>query len=172
MKRPKMASSSMPQTGMPAMAKMIDQMVPEMRYPMTGDSATDAQIQVLVKEMDTKIRAIHDEYNAKIKVAIGDKKVLSQGVPDLTEAREAMKQATEVVNKAQGVAGQAGQMGRQMMNQEGGKQGMMQGRRDGQGYNEGEVRGAATARPSQVEGVGGTGAQFNSMFRSMFGGGQ
>lgn len=40
----------------------------------TGDATVDAQIKALRLEMETKIRAIQTEYDAKIKLAIGDRK--------------------------------------------------------------------------------------------------
>ena len=63
----KMASTS-PQ-GMP-------EGMPKSEIPRTGDSIIDGKIATLVKEREEKIKAIREEYQAKIKAIIGDKKVL------------------------------------------------------------------------------------------------
>lgn len=42
----------------------------------TGDANIDNQVMILNQEMEDKIQLIHDEYQAKIKAVIGDKKLI------------------------------------------------------------------------------------------------
>lgn len=53
--------------------------MPKLEIPTTGDSAIDSQIVSLFKEQEDKIKAIHQEYEAKIKALIGDRKISGHG---------------------------------------------------------------------------------------------
>lgn len=48
----------------------------EMTKITTGDANIDNQVMILNQEMEDKIQLIHDEYRAKIKAVIGDKKLI------------------------------------------------------------------------------------------------
>lgn len=48
---------------------------PGAQIPTTGDPAIDAQIKTLTVEMETKIRAINDEYRTKMIALIGNRSV-------------------------------------------------------------------------------------------------
>ena len=45
---------------------------------VTGDPAIDAQVKTLTTEMETKIKAIQDDYMAKIKAVVGNKAIKTQ----------------------------------------------------------------------------------------------
>jgi hypothetical protein len=61
--------------------------------PTTGDPALDAQIQALNTEMEAKVKAIRDEYTAKIRQLVANKK-LTPGVSTTTR-REIRSSSTE-----------------------------------------------------------------------------
>jgi hypothetical protein len=70
----------------------------QMPFPTTGDATKDAQIKALITEMNTRIQAIHTEYETKLKAIIGDKAIInsrgssssSPGMMRVMEVREAM----------------------------------------------------------------------------------
>ncbi len=64
---------------MPERTMNMEGKMPEM---LTGDAVVDAQLRILNKEMADKIKSIMLEYQAKIKAAIGDKKLkVGMGMP-------------------------------------------------------------------------------------------
>lgn len=45
----------------------------KMMYPTTGDAVIDAQLATLTKEMETKMKAISEEYRKKVEALVGNK---------------------------------------------------------------------------------------------------
>ena len=72
---------SMTKTGKPevrtAPRSWVDDAREQITTPVitTGDAVIDRQIKVLQAEMETKIKAARDEYQAKLKLAIGNRKI-------------------------------------------------------------------------------------------------
>lgn len=52
----------------------VQSMPDQLRKVTTGDPALDAEVQALTLEMEAKVKAIRDEYSAKIRVLIANKK--------------------------------------------------------------------------------------------------
>lgn len=129
----------MGEEGMPAM-------------PTTGDAVTDAQLKALVTEMETKVKAIRDEYQAKIKVII-EARIQAAG----TSTRPMMPKNGGDQQRG-GAEGQAG-MNANATNTNGGVPPMPRMRIDGQ------VKGDFTASQSQPQGGG-----VIKFLRGLFGG--
>lgn len=125
-------------------AKMMATATPVMGMmegaPRTGDAVIDGKIATLVKEREEKIRLIRQEYEVKIKAAIGDKKVLLKEMVG-TSSRPVMKDGERPMMKD-------GE--RPMMNASGTKPMM-------------RPEGAKDARPRPL-------GLFEGLFKSFFGG--
>jgi len=74
--------------------------VMSMPIPATGDSATDAQLKVLSQEMQTKIKALTDEYQVMMKAAMKDSSSLQNGGGGDNEQVKALTRELQVKIKA------------------------------------------------------------------------
>jgi hypothetical protein len=143
----------------------------EMMTPTTGDPAIDAQLKVLAKEMSEKMKAINDDYQAKVKALVGTR-VLRYGNVIMASTTSVMPmRAMDVVQLSSttrgvmmrkvGMDANGNQMETVTISADG-DQMIMQGERP--------MRVQMSPVRNESDTSRGVGAQFNSMFRGMFGG--
>lgn len=139
------------QNGVVKMMLPVDQMT-------TGDPAIDAQLKSLMTEKNAKIKAIEEEYMTKVKALMEGRTLTRPSAPvraaSSTDMRERMDKEMKIKEMQQGREG-----------------GRVEGVASGTEPQRMPVRANAPvnngAKPVEVRGVG---AQFNSLFRGLFGG--
>lgn len=117
-----------------------------MKMPSTGDPLVDAQLKALNVEMETKIKAIHDEYGAKI-LAILKEKMIKSGAT--STPREMMRGSSMNATSTQ---------------EHGMRKGMMM-RPDGEGRGNGKVLGDSYESKENQP----ADSFFGNFFRGIFG---
>jgi hypothetical protein len=130
-------------------------------FPVTGDATIDAQIKVLVKERDDKMKAIGEEYKVKIQALVGNRPLLRPQMASGTMMR--------LGGGVQGIGATGSGTER------GAVRGVMMRTNQGNGNNadaeQPSSRPVMGAQGGASQTIGqGIGAQFNSLFRGMFGG--
>lgn len=139
---------------------------PPMAQIMTGDPVIDAQLKVLVTEMETKIKAISEEYGIKIKTLVGSRPLkanlmmatgtLSGGVMRATNTQMMGSSTQENIYRAE-------MMKRRIENVES----QMNAGTATNSSSFIQRQGNQGVKPMEQRGIG---SQFNSLFRGMFGG--
>lgn len=135
--------------------------LPQRQVPTTGDPVIDAQIKTLSTERETKIQAINNEYRIKMQILIGNRPL--KGYPMMVSGS-----GTTAIGVTRIENGQVGSSTREnMMRRATGTPTSVPMMRLNGNNGQGQ-------RPPVSQNINqfgeGIGAQFNSLFRGMFGG--